>query len=145
MFMRAMIGIARMNIPAIFVYGGTIKPGKYKGQDLQIVSVFEAGGAFTAGKMSEGDVACIERGALPGVGACGGMYTANTMSSSIEAIGLSLPYSSTMAAEDDEKRESAAQSMEVLVDAVRKGIKPRDIITRASLENAVAVVMATGG
>jgi dihydroxy-acid dehydratase len=141
----AMIGIARMNIPAIFVYGGTIKPGRYKGEDLQIVSVFEAVGSYSAGRMSQEDFECIERCALPGVGACGGMYTANTMSSSIEAIGLSLPYSSTMAAEDDEKRESAARSMEVLVEAVRKGIKPRDIITRDSLENAIAVVMATGG
>ncbi|HWH42934.1 MAG TPA: dihydroxy-acid dehydratase, partial [Usitatibacter sp.] len=129
----------------IFVYGGTIKPGRYKGQDLQIVSVFEAVGAFNAGKMSQEDFECIERKALPGVGACGGMYTANTMSSSIEAIGLSLPYSSTMAAEDEEKRESAAKSMEVLVEAVKQGIKPRDIITRESLENAISVVMATGG
>ncbi len=141
----AMIGIARMNIPAIFVYGGTIKPGHYKGQDLQIVSVFEAVGAYSAGKMSEEDFECIERCALPGVGACGGMYTANTMSSSIEAIGLSLPYSSTMAAEDDEKRESAARSMETLVNAIRNDIKPRDIITRESIENAIAVVMAIGG
>src|SRR5690348_11646490 len=141
----AMIGICRMNIPAIFVYGGTIKPGRYKGQDLQIVSVFEAVGSFTAGKMSQEDFECIERCALPGVGACGGMYTANTMSSSIEAIGMSLPYSSTMAAEDDEKRESAAKSMEVLVQAIAKGLKPRDIVTRKSLENAIAVVMATGG
>src|SRR6185436_3730073 len=141
----AMIGICRMNIPGIFVYGGTIKPGHYKGQDLQIVSVFEAVGSFTAGKMSREDFECIERCALPGVGACGGMYTANTMSSSIEAIGLSLPNSSTMAAEDEEKRESAARSMEVLVAAVKKGIKPRDIITRKSIENAIAVVMATGG
>jgi dihydroxy-acid dehydratase len=141
----AMIGMARINIPAIFVYGGTIKPGHYKGKDLQIVSVFEAVGSFTAGKMSQEDFECIERCALPGVGACGGMYTANTMSSSIEAIGLSLPYSSTMAAEDDEKRESAAQSMGVLVEAIAKDIKPRDIITRESIENAIAVVMATGG
>ena len=141
----AMIGIARMNIPAIFVYGGTIKPGFYKGEKLTIVSPFEAVGAFTAGKMSREDFDCIERAALPGVGACGGMYTANTMSSSIEAIGLSLPYSSTMAAEDEEKRESAARSAEVLVQAIAKGIKPRDIITRESIENAVSVVMATGG
>ena len=141
----AMIGIARMNIPAIFVYGGTIKPGYYQGKQLTIVSPFEAVGAFTAGKMSKEDFDCIERKALPGVGACGGMYTANTMSSSIEAIGLSLPYSSTMAAEDDEKRVSAAKSAEVLVNAVKKGIKPRDMITRKGLENAVAVVMATGG
>src|SRR3954471_21673286 len=141
----AMIGIMRMNIPAICVYGGTIKPGRYKGQDLQIVSVFEAVGAFNAGKMSQEDFECIERKALPGVGACGGMYTANTMSSSIEAVGMSLPYSSTMAAEDEEKRESAAKSMEVLVEAVGKGLKPRDIVTKKSIENAIAVVMATGG
>jgi dihydroxy-acid dehydratase len=141
----AMIGILRMNIPAICVYGGTIKPGRHKGKDLQIVSVFESVGAFTAGKMSREDFECIERKALPGVGACGGMYTANTMSSSVEAVGMSLPYSSTMAAEDDEKRESAARSMEVLVDAVRANLKPRDIVTRKSIENAIAVIMATGG
>ncbi|MGZ5583866.1 MAG: dihydroxy-acid dehydratase [Usitatibacter sp.] len=141
----ALIAMMRMNIPAIFVYGGTIKPGRYKGKDLQIVSVFEAVGSFSAGKMSQEDFECIERCALPGVGACGGMYTANTMSSSIEAIGMSLPYSSTMAAEDDEKRESAAKSMEVLVQAVKKNLRPRDIVTRKSLENAVAIVMATGG
>ena len=141
----AMIGIMRMNVPAICVYGGTIKPGKYKGEDLQIVSVFEAVGAFSAGKMSREDFECIERKALPGVGACGGMYTANTMSSSVEAVGMSLPYSSTMAAEDEEKRESAAQSMEVLIHAVKKNLKPRDIVTRKSIENAVAVIMATGG
>src|SRR5438105_1157958 len=141
----AMIAMARMNVPAIFVYGGTIKPGHYKGQDLQIVSVFEAVGALTGGKMSREDFDCIERGALPGVGACGGMYTANTMSSSIEAVGMSLPNSSTMAAEDEEKRESAARSMETLVAAVKKGLKPRDIVNRKSIENAIAVVMATGG
>jgi dihydroxy-acid dehydratase len=141
----AMIGIMRMNIPAICVYGGTIKPGRYKGQDLQIVSVFESVGSFTAGKMSKEDFECIERKALPGVGACGGMYTANTMSSSVEAVGMSLPYSSTMAAEDDEKRESAAASMRALVTAVKNDLKPSDIVTKKSIENAIAVVMATGG
>src|SRR6476469_4329580 len=141
----AMIGIMRMNVPAICVYGGTIKPGRHKGKDLQIVSVFESVGSFTAGKMSQEDFECIERKALPGVGACGGMYTANTMSSSIEAVGLSLPYSSTMAAEDEEKRESAAKSMETLVAAVKADLKPRDIVTKKSIENAIAVVMATGG
>jgi dihydroxy-acid dehydratase len=141
----AMIGIMRMNIPAICVYGGTIKPGRHKGQDLQIVSVFESVGSFTAGKMSKEDFECIERKALPGVGACGGMYTANTMSSSVEAVGMSLPYSSTMAAEDDEKRQSAAESMRVLVEAVKKNLKPKDIVTRKSIENAIAVIMATGG
>src|SRR6188472_1806296 len=141
----AMIGICRMNVPAICVYGGTIKPGRHKGQDLQIVSVFESVGSFTAGKMSREDFECIERKALPGVGACGGMYTANTMSSSVEAVGMSLPHSSTMAAEDEEKRESAAKSMEVLVEAVKKDLKPKDIVTRKSIENAIAVIMATGG
>jgi dihydroxy-acid dehydratase len=145
----AMIGICRMNIPAIFVYGGTIKPGHYKGKDLQVVSVFEAVGSFNAGKMNEEDFGCIERHAIPGVGACGGMYTANTMSSSFEALGMSLPYSSTMAAEDDEKKQSAAESARVLVEAVKKGpnsgLRPRDIVTRKSIENAVSVIMAVGG
>ncbi|MGZ5037989.1 MAG: dihydroxy-acid dehydratase [Usitatibacter sp.] len=141
----ALIGVMRMDIPAILVYGGTIKPGHYKGKDLQIVSVFESVGAFNSGTMSKEDFECIERKALPGVGACGGMYTANTMSSSVEAVGMSLPYSSTMAAEDEEKRESAAKSMEALVAAVRQGLKPSDIVTRKSIENAIAVVMATGG
>jgi dihydroxy-acid dehydratase len=141
----AMIGICRMNIPGIFVYGGTIKPGHHKGQDLQVVSVFEAVGAFNAGKMSEEDFGCIERCAIPGVGACGGMYTANTMSSAFEAMGMSLPYSSTMAAEDQEKKDSAAESARVLLEAVKNGLKPRDIVTRKSIENAVAVIMAVGG
>jgi dihydroxy-acid dehydratase len=141
----AMIGICRMNIPAIFVYGGTIKPGHYKGKDLQVVSVFEAVGAFQAGKMNEEDFGCIERCAIPGVGACGGMYTANTMSSAFEALGMSLPYSSTMAAEDQEKKDSSAESARVLLEAVKKGLKPRDIVTRKSIENAVAVIMAVGG
>lgn len=145
----AMIGICRMNIPAIFVYGGTIKPGHYKGKDLQVVSVFEAVGSFNAGKMNEEDFGCIERHAIPGVGACGGMYTANTMSSSFEALGMSLPYSSTMAAEDDEKKVSTAESARVLVEAVKKGpnsgLRPRDIVTRKSIENAVSVIMAVGG
>jgi dihydroxy-acid dehydratase len=141
----AMIGVLRMNIPAIMVYGGTIKPGHYQGKDLQVVSVFEAVGAFNAGKMSEEDFGCIERCAIPGVGACGGMYTANTMSSACEAIGMSLPYSSTMAAEDLEKKESAAESARVLLAAVKNNIRPRDIVTRKSLENAIAVIMAVGG
>jgi dihydroxy-acid dehydratase len=140
-----MIGICRMNIPAIFVYGGTIKPGRHKGQDLQVVSVFEAVGAFNAGKMSEEDFGCIERCAIPGVGACGGMYTANTMSSAFEALGMSLPFSSTMAAEDYEKIESTEESARVLVNAIKNNIRPRDIVTRKSLENAVAVIMAVGG
>ena len=141
----AMMAMARINVPGIFVYGGTIKPGHWKGQTLTIVSPFEAVGAFSAGKMSEEDFAGIERNACPSVGACGGMYTANTMSSSFEALGMSLLGSSQMAAPDAEKADSAAESARVLVQAVRNDLKPRDIITRKSIENAVALVMATGG
>jgi len=141
----ALIAMARLNIPAIFVYGGTIKPGHYRGQDLTIVSAFEAVGAYSAGKMSEADLLEIERRACPGVGSCGGMYTANTMSSVAEVLGLSLMYSSTMAAEDREKLDSAAESAKVLVAAIEKQILPRQLITRKSLENAIATVMAVGG
>jgi dihydroxy-acid dehydratase len=140
-----MIAMARMNVPGIYVYAGTIKPGKWKGQDLTIVSAFEAVGAFTAGTMKKEDYDGIERNACPSVGACGGMYTANTMSSSFEALGMSLLGSSQMASPDSEKADSAAQSAEVLVNAIRKGIRPRDIITRKSIENAVSLIMATGG
>jgi dihydroxy-acid dehydratase len=140
-----MMAIARMNVPAIYVYGGTIKPGKWKGQDLTIVSAFEAVGAYSAGKMSEEDFTGIEKNACPSVGACGGMYTANTMSSSFEALGMSLLGSSQMASPDAEKADSAAESARVLVEAVRKNLKPRDIITRKSIGNAVALIMATGG
>jgi dihydroxy-acid dehydratase len=139
------IAMARMNVPAIYVYGGTIKPGKWKGKDLTIVSAFEAVGAFAAGRMSEEDFQGIEKNACPSVGACGGMYTANTMSSSFEALGVSLLGSSQMAAPDAEKADSSAESARVLVEAVRNDLKPRDIITRKSIENAVALVMATGG
>ena len=141
----AMIAIARLNIPAIFVYGGTIKPGHYKGRDLTIVSSFEAVGQYTAHKIDEIELTEIERHACPGAGSCGGMYTANTMSSAIEAMGLSLMYSSTMAAEDLEKAESTAKSAEVLVNAIRKQILPRQILTRKAFENAIAVIMAVGG
>jgi dihydroxy-acid dehydratase len=141
----ALIAMARLNIPAIFVYGGTIKPGHYQGQDLTIVSAFEAVGAYSAGRISEADLLEIERRACPGVGSCGGMYTANTMSAVAEVLGLSLMYSSTMAAEDAEKRHSAAASGKVLVEAIAKEILPRQLITRQSLENAIATVMAVGG
>jgi dihydroxy-acid dehydratase len=141
----ALMAMARMNIPAIFVYGGTIKPGHYKGKDLTIVSAFEAVGEFTAGRLSREDFREIEHRSCPGAGSCGGMFTANTMSTSIEAVGMSLPYSSTMAAEDAEKAESAAQSARILVEAIKKQILPLQIITRKSIENAIAVVMATGG
>ncbi|MBR8652048.1 dihydroxy-acid dehydratase [Achromobacter sp. Marseille-Q0513] len=140
-----MIALARMNVPGIYVYGGTIKPGRYQGKDLTIVSVFEAVGEYTMGRMDETDFKQIEKCAIPGSGSCGGMYTANTMSSAFEAMGMSLPCSSTMANEDEEKVVSAAESARVLVDAVRRGLRPRDIITRESIENAVSVIMATGG
>ena len=140
-----MMGILRANVPAIYVYGGTILPGRYQGKDLNIVSVFEAVGQFTAGTLSEHDLGEIERRAIPGSGSCGGMYTANTMSSAIEALGMSLPFSSTMANVHDEIVASARASAKVLVEAVRQNIRPRDIVTRKSIENAIAVVMATGG
>ena len=140
-----LMGMLRANVPAIYVYGGTILPGTYKGQDLNIVSVFEAVGENAAGRMSDEDLLQIERRAIPGTGSCGGMYTANTMSSAFEALGISLPYSSTMANPHDEKMNSAKESAKVLIEAVKKDIKPRDIVTKRSIENAVAVIMATGG
>jgi len=141
----AMIAIARLNIPAIFVYGGTIKPGHYNGQDLTVVSAFEAVGQYSAHRIGVAELLEVERRACPGAGSCGGMFTANTMSSAIEAMGLSLRFSSTMAAEDQEKADSAAESAEVLANAVEKQILPRDILTRNAFENAIAVVMAVGG
>src|SRR6185437_15014236 len=141
----AVMAMARMNVPGIFVYAGTIKPGNWKGQALTIVSPFEAVGAYTAGKMAKEDYEGIERNACPSVGACGGMYTANTMSSSFEALGMSLLGSSQLPAPDPEKADSSAQSASVLVKAVANNLKPRDIITRKSIANAIALVMATGG
>ncbi len=141
----AMIAIARMNIPAIFVYGGTIKPGHHNGRDLTVVSSFEAVGQYSAGKIDEGELLEIERKACPGAGSCGGMFTANTMSSAFEAMGMSLPYSSTMAAEDEEKADSAEKSAFVLVDAIRAQLLPRQILTRKAFENAISVIMAVGG
>lgn len=140
-----MIGILRANVPAIYVYGGTIKPGRWKGQDLNIVSVFEAVGQYSAGNMSEEDFVGIERNAIPGSGSCGGMYTANTMSSSFEALGMSLLGSSTMANPDQEKSDSASESAKVLLAAVKSNLRPREIVTRKSIENAVSLIMATGG
>jgi len=139
------MALARINVPGIYVYAGTIKPGEWKGKPLTIVSPFEAVGAFAAGKMAKEDYDGIERNACPSVGACGGMYTANTMSSSFEALGISLLGSSQMASPDGEKADSAGESARVLVEAVKRDLKPRDIITRKSIENAVALVMATGG
>jgi dihydroxy-acid dehydratase len=141
----AMLAMARMNIPAIFVYGGTIKPGKLGPCDLTVVSAFEAVGQFSGGRIDESELIAIEKNACPGAGSCGGMFTANTMSSAFEVLGLSLPYSSTMAAEDPEKAESAARSAEVLVQAIAADIRPRDLLTREAFENAISVIMAVGG
>ena len=141
----AMLAMARMNIPSIFVYGGTIKPGKLGGCDLTVVSAFEAVGQITSGKIDEEQLTAIEKNACPGAGSCGGMFTANTMSAAIETMGLSLPHSSTMAAEDEEKAESAARSGEVLVEAIKSNIRPLDLLTREAFENAISVIMAVGG
>lgn len=141
----AVLAIARMNIPAIFVYGGTIKPGHLDGEDLTVVSSFEAVGQFSAGKITEEKLTAIEKNACPGAGSCGGMFTANTMSSAFEAMGISLPYSSTMAAEDEEKAISTEESAKALVNAVKHQILPKDILTRKAFENAISVIMAVGG
>jgi dihydroxy-acid dehydratase len=141
----AMLAMARMNIPSVFIYGGTIKPGRLGACDLTVVSAFEAVGQYSGGKIDEQELTAIEKNACPGAGSCGGMFTANTMSAAFEVMGLSLPYSSTMAAEDPEKAESAARSAEVLVQAIEKNIRPRDLITREALENAISVIMAVGG
>ena len=141
----AMIGIARLNIPAIFVYGGTIKPGKLDGQDLTIVSVFEAVGSFGAGKITREQFEAVERNACPGNGSCGGMYTANTMSSAFEAMGMSLPFSSTMSAIDAEKATSSADSARALLHMIEANVRPLDILTKQAFENAITVIMAVGG
>jgi len=141
----AMIGIARLNIPSIFVYGGTIKPGNYKGKDLTIVSAFEAVGEAAAGRLSDEDLKGVEMNACPGAGSCGGMYTANTMSSAFEAMGMSLMGSSTVSAVDEEAHTVAARAAEVLVDAIHHQRLPRDIMTRKAFENAATLLMAVGG
>ncbi|MDI1241459.1 MAG: dihydroxy-acid dehydratase [bacterium] len=141
----AMIAIARLNIPSIFVYGGTIKAGHLNGKDLTVVSAFEAVGEYLAGNINEEQLTAVEKHACPGAGSCGGMFTANTMSSAIEAMGMALPYSSTMAAEDAEKRENTIESVAALEAAVRNQLLPRHIMTRKAFENAIAVIMATGG
>ncbi|MCS5699654.1 dihydroxy-acid dehydratase [Cyanobium sp. FGCU-52] len=141
----AMLAMARMNIPSVFVYGGTIKPGRLGACDLTVVSAFEAVGQFSGGRIDEAELTAIEKNACPGAGSCGGMFTANTMSAAFEVLGLSLPYSSTMAAEDHEKSDSAARSAEVLVRAIEQNIRPRDLLTREAFENAISVIMAVGG
>lgn len=141
----AMIAMGRLDVPAVFVYGGTIKPGRYAGKDLTVVSVFEAVGELGAGRISRDDFVGVERAAIPGKGSCGGMYTANTMSSAFEAMGMSLPGSSTMAAEDEEKAASAYASGRALVECIRADLTPRKILTKQAFENAIAVVFAVGG
>ena len=141
----AMIAMARLDIPAVFVYGGTIKPGHLDGRDLTIVSAFEAVGQWSRKAISDEELGRIERAACPGAGSCGGMFTANTMSSVIEAMGLSLPHSSTMAAVDGGKADSAAESARVLARAIAMNLTARKIMTRKAFENASAVVMAVGG
>jgi len=141
----AMLAIARMNIPSIFIYGGTIKPGKLDGEDLTVVSAFEAVGQLTSGKISKERLNDVEKNCIPGAGSCGGMFTANTMSAVIEVLGLSLPHSSTMAAEDFEKELSSEKSARTLVKAIEKDIRPLDLMTRKAFENAIAVIMAVGG
>jgi dihydroxy-acid dehydratase len=141
----AMIAMARLDIPAVFVYGGTIKPGHHAGRDLTVVSVFEAVGELGAGRISRDEFCAVERAAIPGKGSCGGMYTANTMSSAFEAMGMSLPGSSTMAAEDAEKAESAHASGLALLECVKSQLTPRRIMTKQAFENAIAVIFAVGG
>jgi dihydroxy-acid dehydratase len=141
----ALIAMARLNLPSIFVYGGTIKPGHYEGEDLTIVSAFEALAQYCAHRIGADELLEVERRACPGAGACGGMFTANTMSAVIEAMGMSVPYSSTMSAEDSQPGDNAARSAEVLAEAIHKQIRPRDVLTRKAFENAIAVVMAVGG
>ncbi len=140
-----MMGILRADVPAIYVYGGTILPGRYQNRDLNIVSVFEAVGEFTAGRMNETDFQEIERRAIPGTGSCGGMYTANTMSSAFEALGMSLPYSSTMANPHEDKLASTREAGRALVELVKRDLRARQIVTREAIENAIAVIMAIGG
>lgn len=140
-----LIAMARLNIPSVFVYGGTIKPGNYKGKDVDIVSIFEAVGAYASGKISSEDFKGIECHACPGAGSCGGMYTANTMASAIEALGMSLPGSASSPAEDEEKKEECAIAGKAVINLLEKKIFPKDIMTKEAFENAISVVMAIGG
>ncbi|MDG1139223.1 MAG: dihydroxy-acid dehydratase [Opitutales bacterium] len=139
------MALARMNRPGIFVYGGTILPGIHKEKNLDIVSVFEAVGSHASGKMDQDELTEIEKKAIPGPGSCGGMYTANTMSSAIEALGMSLPDSSAQLAVSDEKKIDARDAGAAVVNLIEKNIKPRDIMTREAFENAITVVITLGG
>lgn len=140
-----LMAIARMNRPGIFVYGGTIKPGCFKGEDVDIVSVFEAVGQHSAGKMDDATLDGVTKTAIPGPGSCGGMYTANTMGSAIEALGMSLPNSSAQAAVSDEKLMDSFDAGAAVVNLINKNIRPRDIMTKKAFENAITVVTALGG
>lgn len=141
----SIIAMGRLNRPAIMVYGGTIAPGHYKGQDLNIVSAFEALGQKIAGQLDEEDFKGIVKNSCPGAGACGGMYTANTMASAIEAMGMSLPYSSSNPALSDEKKKECEAAGKYIRILMEKDIKPSDIMTRAAFENAITVIMVLGG
>ncbi|MEC5146702.1 dihydroxy-acid dehydratase [Chitinophaga sp. 212800010-3] len=141
----SLMAMGRLNRPSIMVYGGTIAPGKYKGQDLNIISAFEALGQKMAGKLDEGDFKGIVQNSCPGAGACGGMYTANTMSSAIEALGMSLPYSSSNPALSKEKKEECITAGQYIRLLLEKDIKPRDIMTKDAFENALTIIMALGG
>jgi hypothetical protein len=140
-----MMGMLRANVPALYVYGGTILPGKYKGQDLNIVSVFEAVGQFNNNLIDEKTLKGVECSACPGPGSCGGMYTANTMASAIECLGMSLPGSSSFPAETAEKVTECAEAGKAVVQALRLGLRPRDIVKKKNFENAIALVMVLGG
>ncbi|MFL5741558.1 MAG: dihydroxy-acid dehydratase [Flavisolibacter sp.] len=141
----SIIAMGRLNRPSIMVYGGTIAPGHYNGQDLNIVSAFEALGQKIAGKISEEDFRCVVKASCPGAGACGGMYTANTMAAAIEALGMSLPYSSSNPAISEEKKKECLQAGKAILQLLEKDIKPRDIMTRKAFDNAIVTIMALGG
>lgn len=141
----ALMAMGRLNRPAIMVYGGTIAPGHYQGQDLNIVSAFEALGQKMAGNLAEGDFREIVRRSCPGAGACGGMYTANTMASAIECLGMSLPYSSSNPALSPEKREECAAAGKAIRHLLERNILPRDIMTKEAFENAITLIMVLGG
>ena len=140
-----LMALARVNTPSIFVYGGTIMPGRLHGKDVDIVSIFEAVGQYQAKKIDAKELKAVECKACPGPGSCGGMYTANTMSSAIEAMGMSFPYGSTTPAITKEKRDECARAGKQVTELIKRGLKPRDIMTRKAFENAITVVMAIGG
>ncbi|HAC91449.1 MAG TPA: dihydroxy-acid dehydratase, partial [Planctomycetaceae bacterium] len=140
-----LIAMGRLNRPALMVYGGTIRPGSWNGHSLDIVSAFQCYGQFLTGQISDEEREQIVRHSCPGAGACGGMYTANTMASAIEALGMSLPYSASIPAEDPAKIDECHRAGRAILHLLEKDIKPRDIMTRQAFENAMVVVIALGG